>query len=369
MSPKLRDVGDLIGEEGAAGLERQIARGVPMNGRAKASVAEGESWEVPIPLIDRPAPRFPVDALPGWLGDFVLAVSEDTQTAPLMTAGVVLGVLSAALAGRYHVQRRSYTEPVLLYLLIVAEPGEKKSPVFKKATAPLRSWARDRAAELKQDILERDELRRELEERLKRARRGLVSKMGYEDKAIARQEVVGLRAELEATPPIPEPLAFLSGDLTPEALAITLKLHGERLAILSAESSLFTKLASTSSSRVNLDLLLKAFNMESHDEIRVGRRGVSLEEPALTICVCAQSQVVKDMAANPELRGRGFLPRFLFFVPPSKAGSRKRSPDPVPPGIQDAYEARVRRRAWSSFSWIRLPKTHSSTSAMPWRNA
>ncbi len=99
----------------------------------------GAGWETPVPLAG-PAtpPPFPVDVYPGWLADMVTGVARFTQTDVAMAGTVALAVLSACAGGRLEVEPvRGWREPVNLYLAVIADPGEMKSPVHGALTAPL----------------------------------------------------------------------------------------------------------------------------------------------------------------------------------------------------------------------------------------
>jgi replicative DNA helicase len=96
-------------------------------------------WDVPVPLggVVTPPP-FPIDVYPGWLAAMVDGVARFTQTDPAMAGTVALAVLSACAGGRLEVEPiRGWREPVNLYLAVIADPGEMKSPVHGALTAPL----------------------------------------------------------------------------------------------------------------------------------------------------------------------------------------------------------------------------------------
>ncbi|MBV2152956.1 DnaB-like helicase N-terminal domain-containing protein [Kitasatospora sp. SUK 42] len=74
---------------------------------ALADLATGESWLDPVPLGSHGTlPTFPVRALPKWVGGYVEAVAEFTQTPPDMAATMALAALSTAAGGRVGVEIR-----------------------------------------------------------------------------------------------------------------------------------------------------------------------------------------------------------------------------------------------------------------------
>lgn len=62
-----------------------------------------DEWDKPIPFDKQELPPFPVDALPQTIRDYVVAVSETTQTPVDMSATVSLGVLALCVQGKYQI--------------------------------------------------------------------------------------------------------------------------------------------------------------------------------------------------------------------------------------------------------------------------
>ena len=80
-------------------------------------------------------PAFPVDTLPDVIRNYVSAVAEHSQTAPDMAAVISLGVLATCLQGKYRIEGTpGYCEPLSLYTVVIAAPGERKSSVMRDMT-------------------------------------------------------------------------------------------------------------------------------------------------------------------------------------------------------------------------------------------
>lgn len=79
-------------------------------------------WEDPIPFSRYTMARFPIEALPDDIADYVTAVAESTQT-PVDMAGVVsISMLSVCLQGKYRVQGKAdWFEPLNTYALAIGE--------------------------------------------------------------------------------------------------------------------------------------------------------------------------------------------------------------------------------------------------------
>jgi replicative DNA helicase len=92
-----------------------------------------------------------------------------------------------------------------------------------------------------------------------------------------------------------------------------------------------------------LGVYLKA---HAGDDIRVDRQGRPSEyiaEPALTLGISPQPDVLKGLAERPGFRGRGLLARFLYALPESLLGRRDPRPAPVDEETRRQYAAHVTR--------------------------
>ncbi len=115
----------------------QPTRTVPINmkGTNTTNTDFGEDNE----FVELPeAPPFPVDALPKSCQRFVREAAVAIGCAPDLVAVPLLGLLSAAIGNSRQVQlKRGWKESAALFAVVVAEPGDKKTPAQKAALAPL----------------------------------------------------------------------------------------------------------------------------------------------------------------------------------------------------------------------------------------
>jgi putative DNA primase/helicase len=84
------------------------------------------------------ASPFPVDALPENCRRFVREAAVSLGCASDLVAVPLLGLLSAAIGNSRQVElKRGWKESAALFAVVVAEPGDKKTPAQKAALAPL----------------------------------------------------------------------------------------------------------------------------------------------------------------------------------------------------------------------------------------
>lgn len=133
----------------------------------KDAVPSGDrqSWEDPEPFGHFGLPPFPIDSLGTRgcrLAEFCEGVAESFQVPVDLPAMLALAVAGAALAKRCEVHvRADWWEPLNLFVVVVMEPGERKSAVFREITAPLVSFEAAECERLAPEI-ERNEVDRRL---------------------------------------------------------------------------------------------------------------------------------------------------------------------------------------------------------------
>jgi hypothetical protein len=315
---------------------------------AAAAVARAEEDREPLSdwpsLIPLDAPLLPTlerDVLPGWLGDYVAALADATETPLELAASQSLAAVSTAVARRYRVLvQPGYTEPTNLWLACALAPGNRKSAVQSAAMAPLQAWERDESVRLGPEIeLAKSDVKT-AEARAKDMRTRAAKAERAEAEALAREV-----AEIEATMPsiliVPQ---LWTSDVTPEQLGALLADQGERMAWLSSEGGIFDLLAGRYSSGIpNLDLVLKSHSGDADRVDRRSRSPVFLRNPLLTIGLSPQPDVLRGLASKPGFRGRGLLGRFFWFLPQSTLGYRTLAAAPVSDAIGQAYHDGIRR--------------------------
>jgi hypothetical protein len=152
------------------------------------------------------------------------------------------------------------------------------------------------------------------------------------------EQAASLASEL-ATTPVAVPTRCIADDCTPEKLAALLRDQGGRIAVLSPEGDVFDLMAGRYSSNgtANLGVYLKGHAGDTLRVDRMGRTPEFVKEPALTVGLAVQPEVIRGLATKPGFRGRGLLARFLFSLPTSQLGYRDTNPPPVPDEVYEVY--------------------------------
>jgi hypothetical protein len=346
--PGLPDKGDVTDWLAAGGtrdaLEQLVAETPEWDPSTQDSLCEATpTWELPIPFHDYTLPSFPVDVLSDWLREYVEALALATQTPLELPGMLVLAVCAAAIAKKVVVLvKPGYIEPVNIFVVTVLPPGSRKSAVFAAVTEPLQAYEEREMQRLEPIIAEAESQRRITEKALQKAENQAASSDTKQARDTAHTEAKKLARELAALE-VPAFPRLVTEDTTAERLGTLLYEQGERMAVMSAEGAdVFDRMAGRySSKQSNFGVYLKGHAGDTLRVDRVGREAEYVRNPALTMGLTVQPEVLQGLLDTPGFRGRGLLGRILFALPPSRLGHRATDVPPVPDHLRKAYHQHV----------------------------
>ena len=293
-------------------------------------------WEPPIPFTQHTLPTFPVYAFPPEIRDYVMAVAETTQTPVDMAATAALAVLALCQQGKYRIRGKDdWIEPLNLFTVIVAEPSERKSAVISHMAGAVHRFE---AAYNQQhaDAVERSRVEKRMLEKQQRNLEEMVlkGKAQIEDLQDVSMQLANFREVM--------PMRLYVDDVTTEKLTSVLSENGGTAAILSAEGGIFDMLSGIYTKNVNIDVFLKGHSGDSIRVDRIGRNSESIMNPALTVLLAVQPNVLSCMMSNGTFRGRGLTARFMYCMPQSRVGDRLYRTQPIPDEVSRCYEVTIR---------------------------
>lgn len=299
----------------------------PDSDTAFAEIVEADTW-APKPLdAHATPPPFPIHALPDWAQDHAQHVAEQIQVPVDLTAMLIIGSLSAACTGRAKVKvSANWTEPVNLYLVTAMDSGAGKSAAEKLTCQWLREWERERIEAVWDDWSLAHRVHQVAEGKVREVQQGMKKGSQTQDDLIH-----ALRELDEARDKVPELPRLIADDATPEAVALLLSQHGERLAIMSTEADLFDMvLKGKQGQRQNMNVYLKAWSGDSMTRDRkggseTGPEVTQLREPLMSVSVTVQPSVLARLHNDEEMASRGFSARFMAAMPESLVGRRQQS--------------------------------------------
>ena len=278
-------------------------------------------------------PTFPVDALPDTIRRYVSAVAEHSQTAPDMAAVISLGVLAVCLQGKYKVEGTpGYYEPLSLYTVVIAAPGERKSSVMRDMTKYLYEYEQEynqsRSSEIRENRLQREALEHQIS--------GLQKKLEHKEDRETELELRHLQEQLEDIPEL-KPVRFFADDCSSEALTSLMAANGGVFSVISTEGGIFDIMAGRYSNKANIDIWLKGHCGDTIYVDRMTRDSECIMHPALSAILSIQPSVLDEIMSNTTMTGRGLIARFLYASPPSRIGGRTFRTPSVPPEVSAAY--------------------------------
>jgi hypothetical protein len=294
-------------------------------------------WPDPIAqATDLAVPAFPVDCLPDWLAEWVRAEARATQTPHDLPAVLALVMIGAGLATKFRVLvRPGWTEPTNTYGVVALPSGDRKSVVFSDA-APVEEFEQEEVARMAEEIAQAQADHRILEERLKAAEKKAAKEADANKRMVLTRAAKDLAKEL-AKHHVPEPPQFVCDDVTPEELGRLLARQGGRMLQAAAEGTAFEIAKGRYSETANFDVYLKGHAGDALRVHRVSRAPDIVPNPALSVALAVQPDVLRGLAEQVTMRGRGFLARWLYSVPRSRVGSRKVAPPAVAEDVARDY--------------------------------
>jgi putative DNA primase/helicase len=304
----------------------------------------GDIWQAPEPLVaQNDTAPYPIDALPNSIRQAVDEVQLFVQAPIEMVASSALTALSIACQQLADVRRADkLCGPVNLYLLTVAESGERKSSVDGYFMQPIRDHERAQREKAKSDLANHS-----AEMAAWEASRGaVVDRLGKaakdsKDVDAPKADLANLEASKPVSPRIPR---LLYGDVTSEKLTRDLATNWPAAGIVSSEAG--AVFGGHSMGKDSAMRTMSAINeLWSGNTITVDRatsESFQVRNARLTIGLQVQPSVLATfMERERNSRGSGFLARFLFSAPASTQGTRRFREAPSQWPSLEAFNARI----------------------------
>ncbi len=302
------------------------ARGEHQRDRENAPAGDSESWPVPQPLAIKVEPEpYPLDALPAPIRAAVEEVVGFVKAPVPMVASSALAALSLAIQAHADVKRAErLTGPVGLFLLTIADSGERKSTCDGFFTRAIRDYEEAQAEAAKPALKDH----RAAIEAWEAKRAGV--KESIRQLAKTNKPTTGMESalrDLEHDKPEPPRIPrLLYADATPEALAFGLAKQWPSGGVVSAEAGIVFGSHGMGKDSVmrNLGLLNQLWDGTSLTIDRRSSESFTVRGARLTVALQVQEPTLREFftRSGALARGTGFLARFLVAWPESTQGQR-----------------------------------------------
>jgi len=344
------DMAQLCGAEAVAqaiASARASARGEyqPGNDEAPAGDSDGNGWPDPHPLAAKIEPEpYPLDALPDTIRAAVEEVAGFVKAPAALVASSALAALSLACQAHIDAKRAEKLHgPVGLFLLTIADSGERKSTCDGFFVSPIRQYQEEQAEAMKPAIKEYQAAIAAWEAE----RDGILSavkdagrKGGPTDKL--RADLAQLQQEKPEAPRVPR---LMLGDETPENLAWSLAKQWPSAGVLSSEAGVVfgSHGMGKDSAMRNLALLNVLWDGGTHSIGRRTSESFTVRGARLTMGLMIQETTLREYFSKSGglARGTGFLARFLVAWPESTQGQRPFTEAPANWPHLAAYHRRI----------------------------
>lgn len=319
-------------------VREQIDQATPVGPAAPCAAAPAPAPDWPIPMVGGAVPpELPADVLPGWLGQYVGALCEATQTPPAMAVGFALSVVATCAQRRYVVQvHEGYTESTSFWSLTVAPSGSRKSAIKAALVAPLEAWEKRAGDRMRREIAGNNARIAVAEATVKRLQAQAGKAENQEERDHLRKQI---EEELAAMPEQLYPPRAYVNESTVERVQTVLTEQRGRCAALSDEGGLLNAISSNygGAGGPSLDVLLQAY---TGGDVRVERvsRKAYVSRAAVTLGLMLQPDLLNEAAGSNKFKASGLMARFAYFLPPPFVGSRDvRRFSAVPKELRDRY--------------------------------
>lgn len=327
--PDMTDMNDLFILGGAEAVAQVIT-----NAREPAKTEhqpEDNGWPDPQPLAAKVEPEpYPLDALPLPIRAAVEEVVSFVKAPVPMVASSALAALSLAIQAHADAKRLEKLHgPVGLFILVIADSGERKSTCDGFFTKTISDYE-EAQAEAAKPALKDHRAAIEAWEAKRGGVKEKIRQLAKEQKSTAGMESA-LR-DLEHDKPEPPRIPrLLYADATPEALAYGLAKQWPSGGVVSAEAGIVFGSHGMGKDSVmrNLGLLNQLWDGKSLTIDRRSTESFTVRGARLTVALQVQEPTLREFftRSGALARGTGFLARFLVAWPESTQGMRQIDPD------------------------------------------
>jgi putative DNA primase/helicase len=291
----------------------------------------GHRWPDPQPLAAKVEPEpYPLAALPLPIRAAVQEVAGFVKAPIPMVASSALAALSLAIQAHTDVKRLDHLDgPVGLFILVIADSGERKSTCDGFFMKSINDYEAAQAEAAKPALKDH----RAAHEAWEAKRGGIKDKirqLAKVQKSTTTLESV-LRDLEHAKPETPRLPRLLYADATPEALAYGLAKQWPSGGVICAEAGIVLGSHGMGTEAVmrNLSLLNQLWDGKGPTIDRRSTESFTVRGARLTVALQVQESTLREFLTRSGVlaRGTGFLARFLTAWPESTQGMRQINPD------------------------------------------
>ncbi len=259
-------------------------------------------------------PEYPIEALGAVLGSAAAAIANKVQAPLEIAAHSVLAVAALASQDKTDILIDGRKSPISLFLLTIAESGDRKSACDKVASAPLEQWQRANINEHRERLREYHNDLAVYESEHKSI---LTGKKTSSEKSSQLSDLV--------RPEPPQEPTIISQDPTLEGLQKSFRLGLPSQALLNDEGAQFFRGHSMNNENMAKTIAGLSKYWDGGPIVRTRAalgESVTMFDRRLSIHLQVQPVIASEILGNRLLMDQGFLARFLIAECQTLAGTR-----------------------------------------------
>jgi len=311
----------------------------------KPSQRDSDGWPEPLPLTAKIDPEpYPLDALPESLQAAVDEVHAFTKAPIPLVVSSALGALSLAAQAHADVKRAERLQgPTGLFLLTIADSGERKSTCDGMFMEAIRAYEAEQAEAVKPLIKDHNAALAAWEAKHSGIKQN-IRRLAKTGKPAGDQEAE-LRDHEHDKPEPPRVPQLIYGDATPEALKWNLAKGWPSGGVVSSEAGLVFGAHGMGKDSVmrNLATLNQLWDGVDIATERRTSESFTVHGARLTIALQVQEATLRSFfdRSGGLARGTGFLARFLVAWPESTQGYRTFTDPPESWAALERFNQRI----------------------------
>jgi hypothetical protein len=133
---------------------------------------------------------------------------------------------------------------------------------------------------------------------------------------------------------------FVVPDFPLEILPLWLR---RRMLLASAEGTAFEIAKGRYSETANFEVFLKGHSGDPLRTNRITRQGERVDRPALSCALAVQPDVIRGLAEQTSMKGRGILARWFYSIPRSQVGARCIAPPAIGGAVARRFQDCMRK--------------------------
>jgi putative DNA primase/helicase len=345
------DFNDLAARWGLEAVRKAVAAAISASGTepptedAKAAGVDSCGWPTPQPLRARiESEPYPLDALPNGIQAAVQEVAGFVQAPLALVASAALAALSLAAQARADVKRAERLQgPAALFMLTIADSGERKTTCDSFFTSAIREYEAEQA-EVFKPIVKKHEAAMAAWNAEREGILSAIKDAGKKGKPTDKQraDLTDLEHDKPEPPRVPR---LIYGDATPEALTWGLAKQWPSAGIVSSEAAAIFGSHGMGRESImrNLGILNTLWDGVSQRFDRRTSESYTVRGARLTVALQVQEATLRDFfgRSGALARGSGFLARFLVAWPESTQGQRPFTEAPAAWPALAAFHRRI----------------------------